>query len=119
VLAALHEREVRHVWLEGGPRLAAAFVAAGYVDEVLAYLAPALLGSGVAAVADLGISSIAGTMRLDVAEVDVLPGGDVRIVGTFAPTERGAPATGQGAPATEQGAPPTEQDAPPTDRERG
>ena len=44
------------VWLEGGPTLAAAFLRAGLVDEVVAYLAPALLGSGPAAVGDLGIT---------------------------------------------------------------
>ncbi|WP_088315150.1 bifunctional diaminohydroxyphosphoribosylaminopyrimidine deaminase/5-amino-6-(5-phosphoribosylamino)uracil reductase RibD [Kineosporia sp. R_H_3] len=78
VLAALAAREVRHVWLEGGPTLAAAFLAAGAVDEVLAYVAPALLGSGASAVGDLGIRSIADVVRLDVTDVAVLDG-DVRI----------------------------------------
>ena len=32
--------------LEGGPRLAAAFLDAGLVDEVVVYLAPTLLGAG-------------------------------------------------------------------------
>src|SRR5699024_5493666 len=36
----------RHVWLEGGPTLAAVFLTGGYVDEVIAYVAPAFLGSG-------------------------------------------------------------------------
>ena len=35
VVAALHERGIRHAWLEGGPTLAAAFLRAGLVDEVL------------------------------------------------------------------------------------
>ncbi|MGV1009567.1 MAG: bifunctional diaminohydroxyphosphoribosylaminopyrimidine deaminase/5-amino-6-(5-phosphoribosylamino)uracil reductase RibD [Dermatophilaceae bacterium] len=63
-LAQLHAREIHHVWLEGGPTVAAAFWRAGLVDEVLAYLAPALLGSGPAAVADLGIGTIADVARL-------------------------------------------------------
>nr|BFF04008.1 bifunctional diaminohydroxyphosphoribosylaminopyrimidine deaminase/5-amino-6-(5-phosphoribosylamino)uracil reductase RibD [Streptoalloteichus tenebrarius] len=46
VLAALAERGVVDVLLEGGPRLAGAFLAAGRVRRVLAYLAPTLLGSG-------------------------------------------------------------------------
>ncbi|HEY0216773.1 MAG TPA: bifunctional diaminohydroxyphosphoribosylaminopyrimidine deaminase/5-amino-6-(5-phosphoribosylamino)uracil reductase RibD, partial [Cellulomonas sp.] len=79
VLAALHEREVRHVLVEGGPRLAAAFLAAGLVDEVHAYLAPVLLGAGAAAVADLGITSITGALRLDLREVRTL-GPDVLLV---------------------------------------
>ena len=50
-------RERQHVLLEGGPTLAAAFLRAGLVDEVVAYVAPVLLGSGRAAVGDLGITT--------------------------------------------------------------
>ena len=77
-LNALWEKGVRDVWLEGGPTLAAAFLRAGLVDDVYAYVAPALLGSGSAAVADLGIGSIDGLQRLDLVDVEVV-GGDVRI----------------------------------------
>ena len=49
VLAPLAEREIRHVWLEGGPRLAGAFWNAGLIDRVIGYIAPAMLGSGRAA----------------------------------------------------------------------
>lgn len=73
-LAELHALEVRHVWLEGGPTVAAACYAAGLVDEVLAYLAPALLGAGRAAVGDLGIGSIADTARLVITDVCRLDG---------------------------------------------
>ena len=45
-LAELFERDLQHVFLEGGPTLAAAFLAAGLVDEVVAYVAPTLLGGG-------------------------------------------------------------------------
>ncbi|WP_018179463.1 bifunctional diaminohydroxyphosphoribosylaminopyrimidine deaminase/5-amino-6-(5-phosphoribosylamino)uracil reductase RibD [Jongsikchunia kroppenstedtii] len=41
-----------NVQVEGGPRLLGAFAAAGLVDRVQAYLAPALLGGGTAAVVD-------------------------------------------------------------------
>lgn len=81
VLAALHERDVREVWLEGGPRLAGAFVAARLVDEVVAYLAPALLGAGPAALADAGITTVSDALRLEVRDVTVL-GGDLRITAT-------------------------------------
>jgi diaminohydroxyphosphoribosylaminopyrimidine deaminase/5-amino-6-(5-phosphoribosylamino)uracil reductase len=64
VLAALHEREARHVLVEGGPTLAAAFLRAGVVDEVHAYLAPVLLGAGRPAVSDLGIATIGDALRL-------------------------------------------------------
>ena len=81
VLAELFGREIRHVWLEGGPTLAAAFLRAGLVDEVVTYLAPALLGSGPAAVGDLGIPSIDRTLRLTVRDVRTL-GPDLRIRAT-------------------------------------
>lgn len=73
-LAVLFERGRRHILLEGGPTLAAAFLAAGVVDEVVAYVAPVLLGAGPAAVADLGITSIGGALRLGVTDATVLPG---------------------------------------------
>jgi diaminohydroxyphosphoribosylaminopyrimidine deaminase / 5-amino-6-(5-phosphoribosylamino)uracil reductase len=79
VLLALHDLEVRHVWLEGGPTLAGAFVAAGAVDEVVGYLAPALLGAGAAAVEQAGIDTIADIRRLTVRDVARV-GPDVRII---------------------------------------
>src|SRR6202012_5539782 len=56
-LKAWHDRGVRHVLLEGGPTLAGAFIEARCVDEVIAYLAPKLLGAGPTALADAGIST--------------------------------------------------------------
>lgn len=84
VLAALASREIRHVLLEGGPTLAAAFLRAGVVDEVVAYVAPALLGAGPAAVADFGVSTIADALRLHHPHVVVLGEGDnlaIRLTG--------------------------------------
>ena len=69
VLAALHGRGVVDVLLEGGPRLAGAFVAAHRVDRVLAYLAPALLGAGPSALGDAGVGTIDAIERLQVDEV--------------------------------------------------
>ncbi|WP_239456391.1 bifunctional diaminohydroxyphosphoribosylaminopyrimidine deaminase/5-amino-6-(5-phosphoribosylamino)uracil reductase RibD [Nocardioides solisilvae] len=71
-LALLRARERQHVFLEGGPTLAAAFLAAGLVDEVVAYVAPMLLGSGRSSVGDLGIATIADAHHLDVVDVTVL-----------------------------------------------
>jgi diaminohydroxyphosphoribosylaminopyrimidine deaminase / 5-amino-6-(5-phosphoribosylamino)uracil reductase len=78
LLAALHERDARSVLLEGGPTLAGAFVAAGAVDKVTGYLAPALLGAGATALGDAGIPTIARALRLDVSEA-VRIGPDLRI----------------------------------------
>jgi diaminohydroxyphosphoribosylaminopyrimidine deaminase/5-amino-6-(5-phosphoribosylamino)uracil reductase len=68
-LTELYRREIRHAWLEGGPTLAAAFWRAGLVDEVIAYVAPALLGSGANAVGDLGIAGVTGAARLQLTDV--------------------------------------------------
>lgn len=78
VLGALAERGVVDVLLEGGPRLAGAFLAAGAVHRVLAYLAPALLGAGPAALGDAGVGAVADALRLDIDEL-ALCGPDVRI----------------------------------------
>jgi diaminohydroxyphosphoribosylaminopyrimidine deaminase/5-amino-6-(5-phosphoribosylamino)uracil reductase len=86
VLAQLYERDVREVWLEGGPRLAGAFCAAGLVDEVVAYVAPVLLGAGPAALVHAGVATIADALRLQVSDVTVIDG-DVRITAT--PTREG------------------------------
>jgi diaminohydroxyphosphoribosylaminopyrimidine deaminase/5-amino-6-(5-phosphoribosylamino)uracil reductase len=80
-LATLHERQVRHVWLEGGPRLAAAFWQAGLIDEVLGYIAPALLGDGRPCVGDLGVSAISDIHRLNLVELHQL-GDDILMVAT-------------------------------------
>jgi diaminohydroxyphosphoribosylaminopyrimidine deaminase/5-amino-6-(5-phosphoribosylamino)uracil reductase len=83
-LATLWAAGSRHVLLEGGPTLAASFHAARLVDEVIAYVAPTLLGAGLRAVGDLGVSSIGDALRFELDEATVV-GGDVRI--TMRPTE--------------------------------
>ncbi len=75
-LAELFARDRQHVFLEGGPTLAAAFLTAGLVDEIVTYVAPMLLGAGTSAVADLGLTAIADAVRPTVTDVTVLPGID-------------------------------------------
>lgn len=86
VVAALAERDVRHLLVEGGPTLSAAFLRAGLVDEVVAYVAPVLLGAGPAAVGDLGVGSIADALRLRVRAVERV-GPDVVVVAEPGPGE--------------------------------
>ena len=57
VIKALSDRT--DVLLEGGPTLAGAFLRAGVIDRILAYVAPILLGGPIAAVDDVGVLSIA------------------------------------------------------------
>ena len=82
-LKALHERGVRSIFVEGGPTVASAFIAAGLADEVLIYVAPALLGGPRLAVGDLGIASMAGIRRLSIEGIEQL-GDDLLIRATVA-----------------------------------
>ena len=50
--------------VEGGGQLAAAFLRAQLVDQVHIYLAPRILGEGIAAIADLRIERIADSLTL-------------------------------------------------------
>ena len=91
LLAVLQdEHDVVSVLLEGGPTLAGAFVAAGLVDRVVAYLAPALLGSGPAALGAAGVGTISAAHRLQVDDL-TRTGEDVRLTlrrRTLRPEER-------------------------------
>ncbi|WP_197377036.1 bifunctional diaminohydroxyphosphoribosylaminopyrimidine deaminase/5-amino-6-(5-phosphoribosylamino)uracil reductase RibD [Mycolicibacterium baixiangningiae] len=61
VLRALSDRT--DVLLEGGPTLAGAFLRAGVIDRIVAYVAPILLGGPITAVDDVGVLSIAHAQR--------------------------------------------------------
>jgi diaminohydroxyphosphoribosylaminopyrimidine deaminase / 5-amino-6-(5-phosphoribosylamino)uracil reductase len=78
LLAELFDRDVRRVLLEGGPTLAAAFLAADLVDEAVVHVAPQLLGAGAGMVGDLGITTISDALHLHVIDLTRL-GGDVQI----------------------------------------
>jgi diaminohydroxyphosphoribosylaminopyrimidine deaminase/5-amino-6-(5-phosphoribosylamino)uracil reductase len=78
VLTTLGARGVVDVLLEGGPRLAGAFLQAGLIDRALAYLAPKLLGSGPTALGDAGVATITQA-HLWTVESATMSGPDVRI----------------------------------------
>jgi diaminohydroxyphosphoribosylaminopyrimidine deaminase / 5-amino-6-(5-phosphoribosylamino)uracil reductase len=95
-LARLHALGRRHVFLEGGPSLAAAFLTAGLVDEVVTYVAPMLLGAGTSAVGDLGIDTVADALHLQITDVTTLGTGletNVRL--TMTPAGRAQPPGGR------------------------
>ncbi len=84
LLAELRDAGVHRVFVEGGPTIASAFLRAGLVDEILAYLAPTLLGAGTdgadrPALRVLGVDTIAAQRRLTVTSIERL-GDDLLIV---------------------------------------
>jgi diaminohydroxyphosphoribosylaminopyrimidine deaminase/5-amino-6-(5-phosphoribosylamino)uracil reductase len=78
LVAALFEREVLRLLVEGGATLAGSFARAGLVDRVVGYHAPLLLGAGRPVLADTGVATLTDATRLRVTDVTCL-GGDVRI----------------------------------------
>jgi len=81
-------RGIRRVFVEAGPSLVSAIVAAGYADEYAVYLAPALLGGDHVAIGDLGIPTVADAVRLRLDSVEQL-GDDLLI--TASPRTRPIP----------------------------
>jgi diaminohydroxyphosphoribosylaminopyrimidine deaminase/5-amino-6-(5-phosphoribosylamino)uracil reductase len=78
VLAELGRRGVVDVLLEGGPTLAGAFLAAGLVDRVLAYVAPKFLGAGPGALTSAGVPTITAAHQFSVEQA-TMSGKDVRV----------------------------------------
>jgi diaminohydroxyphosphoribosylaminopyrimidine deaminase / 5-amino-6-(5-phosphoribosylamino)uracil reductase len=76
VIAAMADRV--DVLVEGGPTLAGAFLRAGVIDRIVAYVAPILLGGPITAVDDVGVPSIAHAQRWRYDGVDRI-GPDVRL----------------------------------------
>lgn len=84
VLAALFERGIRRLYVEGGPTLASAFIAAGLADEFAVYLAPTLIGGPLVAIGDIGVATIGDAHPLRITAIEQL-GDDLLI--TAQPTE--------------------------------
>jgi diaminohydroxyphosphoribosylaminopyrimidine deaminase/5-amino-6-(5-phosphoribosylamino)uracil reductase len=78
-LSVLFQAGARHVMVEGGSRIIAAFLAAGLVDELIVYQAPLILGSGKSTIADLGIRTLADAQHWD---WDESGGGAMRRLGS-------------------------------------
>jgi diaminohydroxyphosphoribosylaminopyrimidine deaminase / 5-amino-6-(5-phosphoribosylamino)uracil reductase len=82
VLAYLAERGITSVLVEGGARTSSAFVRGGLAQQLYAFIAPALLGSGKAAISVGGKRLLRDVIRL--ADVEIEPcGTDVLISGRF------------------------------------
>lgn len=87
VLADLFKRGIRHLYVEGGPTVASAFVAAGLVDEYLIFLAPAVIGGDRLALGDIGVGTIADARRLVFTSIEQV-GSDLLVTARPENTER-------------------------------
>lgn len=81
-LGALAREGIRSLLVEGGARVITSFLSVGAADRLVVGIAPRVLGSGTDAVGDLGVTEVAGSLRLErravhVAGDDVLIAGDV------------------------------------------
>ncbi|WP_394216708.1 bifunctional diaminohydroxyphosphoribosylaminopyrimidine deaminase/5-amino-6-(5-phosphoribosylamino)uracil reductase RibD [Brachybacterium vulturis] len=91
-LDLLFDRGIRHLLVEGGPIVTAAFLRVELVDELIVHLAPTLLGAGRPAVEDLAITTLADRLDLDLVDVATLPsaGGTTDLRLTLRPRRRTA-----------------------------
>jgi 5-amino-6-(5-phosphoribosylamino)uracil reductase/diaminohydroxyphosphoribosylaminopyrimidine deaminase/5-amino-6-(5-phosphoribosylamino)uracil reductase len=64
LLAALHQRGVGSVLVEGGAGMITALLRARMVDRLVVCVAPKILGAGIEAVGDLGIRELARTLLM-------------------------------------------------------
>ncbi|KAM9863155.1 RibD family protein [Leucobacter sp. BZR 635] len=85
-LASLGTLGIESVFVEGGPHIVSSLLRAGLVDELLVYIAPALLGGPRLAVGDLGIASMTGIHRLEFTHTEQL-GPDLLIIASSAQKE--------------------------------
>ncbi len=63
---SLLEKGVKQVFVEAGSELGTAMLQAGYIDEIMLFQAPTILGSGRNFVSDLGISTLTDRMDLKI-----------------------------------------------------
>ncbi len=72
VLEQLSARGVRSVFVEGGPGVITAFLREDLVDELHLVVAPIMIGTGVAAVGELGVTRLEQAPRFETVSVSRL-----------------------------------------------
>ena len=83
LLRELARREVNELHVEAGHKLNGSLVAAGLVDELVAYLAPSLLGDAARGMVSLPeLQDLAGRRTLEIRDVRMV-GADIRVVARF------------------------------------
>ncbi len=79
VLSELGSRGGNEILIEAGPRLAAAFLAGGWVDRLVLYQAPVVLGASARSMVALDLQALTQAVRLDYRQVQPV-GADLRII---------------------------------------
>ena len=84
ILADLFDRGIRRVFVEGGPTLISALIAADLADDFAIYLAPLLLGGDRLALGDIGATTLTEGRRLQITAVENL-GNDLLVLARATP----------------------------------
>jgi len=79
VIKELCLREVNELHVEAGPTLSGAFIRADLVDELLAYIAPALIGPGMNAVSWSPLTDLNLASRFRFTQAEII-GSDLRVM---------------------------------------
>jgi diaminohydroxyphosphoribosylaminopyrimidine deaminase/5-amino-6-(5-phosphoribosylamino)uracil reductase len=82
LMRELGERQINELHVEAGARLNASLLQAGLVDELLVYLAPALLGSGEGIATLPELESLDAALRFKFTDTERV-GEDLRVLGRF------------------------------------
>lgn len=69
IIGILYKKGIKKILVEGGSRIITSFLKAGLADRVVAILSPKILGKGIEAVGNLGISNIKGAIKLRLEDI--------------------------------------------------
>ena len=64
LMKALGKLEITSIMLEGGATLNSSALSAGIVDKIMIFIAPSVIGSGLGAIGDLGITEVDKSIKL-------------------------------------------------------
>ena len=82
LMKQLGKHDITSVMIEGGSRLNSSAIKAGIVDKALIFTAPKIIGNGVGAIGNLGITKIGNAIKLKNSVTRKI-GGDLLIEGNI------------------------------------